>query len=561
MKYKPAPSPPDTLRPSDLLYVIRPRIDDSRLYLDIELSFKGGGTGETGIRLPSQWAGQQRLYDGIKNLRAASPRTTVTDTHEPQIKLVKHSRGRRVTIKYQVHQDGAGNLSEQGRYFRPILQKEYFHFIGEAVFIHPVCDVSKARQITLSWKGLPAGWKLSNSFGTNKRAQVISRPISQLRHAIYVGGDFRTKRLVVNKTPVYVAMRGEWKFSDDDYFDLVKKVIKTERTFWNDFDFPYFLITLIPTGTRCCHYGGTGLTDSFATFISTDKPVDARLRHLLMHELFHTWNGRKIKRQAPEELVYWFSEGFTEYYTRLLLLRSGLITIEEYVENYNKVILDYYSSPYRNEKNKVILKNYWHIRAVRQLPYQRGDILAHNWNRLILDTTGGHFSLDNVMLDLLAAAQSEGVIVSASNINKLIRRYLPQGIRGQIKEYIDNGVLIPPHESALGPCARLKMVDVILFDLGFNYEASLSRGLITGLREGSNAHRAELRNGDRIIARTIFHGDTTKAVEIKVKAAGGEKQVRFLPLGDKIRVPQYVWDIRRFRENREESLSWFGLRR
>jgi predicted metalloprotease with PDZ domain len=164
------------------------------------------------------------------------------------------------------------------------------------------------------------------------------------------------------------------------------------------------------------------------------------------------------------------------------------------------------------------------------------------------------------MLDLLAA-QREGVIVSARNINKLIRRYLPQGIHGEIKEYIDNGVLIPPHKSALGPCARLRTVDVRLFDLGFNYQASLSRGLITGLREGSNAHRAGLRNGDRIMARTIFHGDTTKAVEIKVKAADGEKQMRFLPLGDKIRVPQYMWDVQRFTENREDSLSWFGLRR
>jgi predicted metalloprotease with PDZ domain len=262
----------------------------------------------------------------------------------------------------------------------------------------------------------------------------------------------------------------------------------------------------------------------------------------------------------PEELVYWFSEGFTEYYTRLLLLRSGLMTFEEYIENYNKVIFDYYCSPHRNEKNKRVLKDYWRVRGIRQLPYQRGDMLAHNWNGLIRAATGGRFSLDNVMLDLLEAAEGKGVVVSAGNINKLIRRYLPRGVREEIKQHIDNGVLIPPHEAALGPCVELKAVDMRLFDLGFDYEASISRGMISGLREGSNAHRAGLRNDDRIAARTIFPGDSTKAVKIRVKAPGGERLVRFWPLGDKIRVPQYELDVQRFSRNREQALRWFGLR-
>jgi predicted metalloprotease with PDZ domain len=561
MKREHGPDPrSDRHHPPELLYVIRPRVSSDCLCLDVELSFRGDEAGETRIELPSQWAGQKKLYEGIKAIQAVSPRATVVDTAEPHVKIVKHSRARKVTVKYQVHQDWSGDPIEQGRYFRPILQREYFHFIGEALFVHPDWDATLTRRITLDWKGLPAGWKISNSFGTNKQLQVIDRPIMQLRHAVYVGGDFRIRRLVINGYPVYVAMRGDWEFSDEDYFDLIKRIIKIERAFWNDFDFPYFLITLIPTGKRCCHYGGTGLTDSFATFISTDKPVDARLTHLLTHELFHTWNGRKIKRQMPEELVYWFSEGFTEYYTRLLLLRSGLMTFEEYIENYNKVIFDYYCSPHRNEKNKRVLKDYWRVRGIRQLPYQRGDMLAHNWNGLIRAATGGRFSLDNVMLDLLEAAEGKGVVVSAGNINKLIRRYLPRGVREEIKQHIDNGVLIPPHEAALGPCVELKAVDMRLFDLGFDYEASISRGMISGLREGSNAHRAGLRNDDRIAARTIFPGDSTKAVKIRVKAPGGERLVRFWPLGDKIRVPQYELDVQRFSRNREQALRWFGLR-
>ncbi|MCJ7617326.1 MAG: hypothetical protein MUO43_12405 [Desulfobacterales bacterium] len=67
------------------------------------------------------------------------------------------------------------------------------------------------------------------------------------------------------------------------------------------------------------------------------------LKYLFAHELFHTWNTGKLGvRQNPEQLIYWFSEGFTGYYARLLLLRAGLITIEEYVSDYNDKLIRYY---------------------------------------------------------------------------------------------------------------------------------------------------------------------------------------------------------------------------
>src|SRR5918999_5872718 len=109
MKYKLKPDPqPGTRRPSELLYVIRPCIDGDCSHLKVELSFKGDSAGETTIKLPSQWAGQKRLYACIKAVQAVSPRTTISDTSEPQTKIVKHPRSRKITIKYEVHQDWSG---------------------------------------------------------------------------------------------------------------------------------------------------------------------------------------------------------------------------------------------------------------------------------------------------------------------------------------------------------------------------------------------------------------------------------------------------------------------
>ena len=39
----------------------------------------------------------------------------------------------------------------------------------------------------------------------------------------------------------------------------------------------------------------------------------------------------KIQNNEDEILNYWWSEGFTDYYSRVLSLRSGEISIEEFI--------------------------------------------------------------------------------------------------------------------------------------------------------------------------------------------------------------------------------------
>ncbi|WP_392506234.1 hypothetical protein ACE5D9_00480 [Rickettsia sp. 2024-CO-Wats] len=41
--------------------------------------------------------------------------------------------------------------------------------------------------------------------------------------------------------------------------------------------------------------------------------------------------GQKIRNNL-ERLNYWWSEGFTDDYSRVLALRSSVITLEEFVE-------------------------------------------------------------------------------------------------------------------------------------------------------------------------------------------------------------------------------------
>ncbi|WP_410956073.1 hypothetical protein [Rickettsia koreansis] len=81
-------------------------------------------------------------------------------------------------------------------------------------------------------------------------------------------------------------------------------------------------------------------------------------------------------RNNLERLNYWWSEGFTDYYSRVLALRSSVITLEEFVEEFNKFFENYYLSPVINEPNNLIETDYWQDYAVQRLPYYHGFVLA-----------------------------------------------------------------------------------------------------------------------------------------------------------------------------------------
>ena len=99
--------------------------------------------------------------------------------------------------------------------------------------------------------------------------------------------------------------------------------MQVQRDFWNSYDFPYYLVALLPLDEQEGVRGGEGRTNSFSlylpkdlTTLSVEHPVPARARD------FHAWNPQRLGTYENDRL-YWFGEGFTDYYALLLLLRAG----------------------------------------------------------------------------------------------------------------------------------------------------------------------------------------------------------------------------------------------
>lgn len=439
---------------STINYSIEPFYDQDKIMFIVTMEFDGNKSGETPIIIPNEYGGNENI-EGITNLKALSNSTYIIDTETREQKIIRHPANSKIKLQYRVEEIRGSDI-ELGNHYMVTLNKQYFHFLGETFFIVPSENFYSVYNFRISWVHMPQNWNLANSFGVNEKEQFVSLPLWKFRYSVFTGGDFRINKKTVGSNPVYIAIRGNWGFSDNQFSDMIYSIIKSERDFWQDHQFPYFLTTVIPidgSGDQ----GGTGRTNSFALFLSNDRVLDYRIKRLLAHETFHTWLGAKITFSEPEHILYWFKEGFTDYYARLILLRTNLISLENYADEYNKVLKKYYTSPVRFENNSRIEKEFWSDSDIMNLPYQRGDIIAHNLNAVIQNNSNGKKSLDNLMLDIFKRCSDENLVISTGSLMAMIRHYTDDNTVAEILRTINTGAPLKANPAALGSCFKMEI--------------------------------------------------------------------------------------------------------
>jgi predicted metalloprotease with PDZ domain len=151
----------------------------------------------------------------------------------------------------------------------------------------------------------------------------------------------------------------------DIYFEKVKKVVLAEKEVYGDFpDFDYdtytFLACYIPNAS------GDGMEHRNSTILtSTRSLADGGMERnigTVSHEFFHSWNVERMRPKSLEPFDFeaanmsgelWFAEGFTSYYTNLILCRAGLISPKEYVEGLAGTFNYVWNSPARQFFNPI----------------------------------------------------------------------------------------------------------------------------------------------------------------------------------------------------------------
>ncbi len=344
-------------------------------------------------------------------------------------------------LRYRVTKDWDGKI-DSSSYFRVILDHSYFQVSGRNFLIYPDLPEDEELPLSLEWKELPAKWNVVDSFGGDGICQAATAKLIKLTNGLFVGGELRTTKLRVGDQVVYFATRGSWEFPDAAFSDLARKILASERAFWHDTAIPSYLITLLPSDDTPGNYGGTAMEDSFALFLSRSAILDFNTKFLLAHEMFHSWNAGKLG-EIKGEVPYWFTEGFSDYYARLLLLRSGLINQEEYERDIDSQYREYLDSPVLHVTGKRARDLFFADANLQRLAYLRGDFLALHWDQTIRQRSSGKESLDTAMLSLSQLAKRKELILTDDFLASYFGHYIGSEGSREVQEYIENGETIP----------------------------------------------------------------------------------------------------------------------
>jgi len=143
----------------------------------------------------------------------------------------------------------------------------------------------------------------------------------------------------------------------DQYFEQVKAIVEQEAAVFGELpDYDYgrytFLACYMPNAS------GDGMEHRNSTILTkTDALADGGMKGntgTVAHEFFHGWNVERLRPADLEPFSFsevnmsrnlWFAEGFTSYYTGLILHRAGITSEKEYIEGLSGTFNYVWNSP------------------------------------------------------------------------------------------------------------------------------------------------------------------------------------------------------------------------
>jgi predicted metalloprotease with PDZ domain len=325
----------------------------------------------------------------------------------------------------------------------------------------------------------------------------------------------------------------------------LKTLCETQIRFFGEpapMDRYVFLITAIGNG-----YGGLEHRASTALLCARndlphegmDKPSDGyrTFLGLVSHEYFHTWNVKRIKPAAFTHYdlarenyttLLWAFEGFTSYYDDLLLVRSGLMSRNTYLETLGRQVTSLLRTSGR-KKQTVAESSFdaWikYYRSDENTPnagvsyYGKGSLVALCLDLFIRDQTSGRKSLDHVMHALWERYGMKGIGVPEDGVEKIaeqvtgvkLKRFFDQAVRSTADLPLQKLLVTVGIDMALRPPrsgvdrrerkpARAKNAADRGVTLGMRTGTEGGNVRITHVLDGGAAQKAGLAAGDIVIA-------------------------------------------------------------
>jgi predicted metalloprotease with PDZ domain len=198
--------------------------------------------------------------------------------------------------------------------------------------------------------------------------------------------------------------------------DWIGKMIPAEAAVFGETPWPHYTVMMV---FDSAFGGGSALehTNSHLGIYNPGFIGNPILASITAHEIFHAWN---VKRLRPADMVpyrydrseptvwLWVSEGITDYYADLAILRGGIIDDQQFLNVTGDKLLKVANAP-PTALEDASLSTWIHpTDGSEYLYYPKGSLAGFALDIMIRDASDNRRSLDTVMRELYRTTYKAG---------------------------------------------------------------------------------------------------------------------------------------------------------
>jgi predicted metalloprotease with PDZ domain len=322
---------------------------------------------------------------------------------------VEARAGEEVELRYRYY---AGVL-DAGSSF---LDEDEAYFNGSNLFMMVEGLRAEEHLLTIA---APAEWFVETQLareGSTYRARDYDHLIDS---PVIAAAALTRHSFVESGARIHLVFRGDEGIDTEPYIDPVRAIVRSQAELFGGLPFLEYRF-LFHVRDR---WHGVEHEDSSSIIVRRQSllgagPGSEGWDHLLAissHELFHAWNVKRMVPAAFAPYDYWHEtptrllwvlEGLTSYYGELTLVRSGLWTVERYLEHLRGVIQILEGQPARGHLSLTQASLDGWLSDPAQMHdhgnawysfYDKGELVSAMLDLTIRRVTKGERSLDDVL--------------------------------------------------------------------------------------------------------------------------------------------------------------------
>ncbi len=383
--------------------------------IGVTMTFAVRGNDPVLLSMPVWTPGAYEISDYARNVSAfsatAGARALRWDKHDPDTWRIHPEGAREITVRYEARADSLDNAFNWAT--------ENFALInGTNVFLYPEGQALEFAS-TVSVQTEPQ-WRVVTGLAASAGGSFNAPSYHALVDAPFFVGVFDLDSAQVAGKWMRLATYPGGSESGPRraaLWSAIRKAVPTEAAVFGET--PWTVYTVMQIADSSFGNGMSALEhqNSNVGVLGTSFLDESFVPSVYAHEIFHAWN---VKRLRPAEMWpyrygtaqpttwLWVSEGITDYYADLAMVRGGVITAEQF-RDLTQQKIDHVAQLPPVALEDASLEAWLRIKdGTNGIYYDKGSLAGTALDILIRDATDNTASLDAAMRELYQSTYKAG---------------------------------------------------------------------------------------------------------------------------------------------------------